>query len=144
MLGDGAPVKRSDFQEISRMRVREARALLNAGQNAGAYYLCGYAVECALKACIAKQVRRCDFPDKELATKAFVHDLGQLIRVAGLDVQFARDRKTAPALDVNWAIAKDWSEAARYDVGTSEAQARDLYSAVTRKNGILPWVRRRW
>lgn len=144
MLGDGSPVKRSDFQEISRMRAREARALLDAGQNAGAYYLCGYAVECALKACVAKQVRRCDFPDKDLANQAFTHDLEKLIRVAGLDVQLDRDRRAAPALDVNWAIAKDWSEAARYDASTSEAQARDLYSAVTGKNGILPWVRRRW
>ena len=31
-----------------------------------AYYMIGYCVECALKACIAKQIRRFDFPDKKL------------------------------------------------------------------------------
>jgi HEPN domain-containing protein len=32
--------------------------LLEAGLYAGAYYLAGYAVECALKACIAKKTAR--------------------------------------------------------------------------------------
>lgn len=44
----------------------------------------GYAVECALKACVAKQVRRYDFPDKKLANEAFTHDLEKLVRVSGL------------------------------------------------------------
>lgn len=126
------------------MRLREARALLDAGHSAGAYYLTGYAVECALKACVAKQVKRCDFPDKDLANKAFTHNLEQLVRVAGLEREFEADRNAEPHLAVNWAIAKDWSENARYDTGISETQARDLYSAVAGTNGVLPWVRRRW
>ena len=36
--------------------VTDARALLAAGCWAGAYYLAGYALECALKACILKFV----------------------------------------------------------------------------------------
>jgi hypothetical protein len=47
-------MNRNDFQKISRLRVKEAKALLDNGYPAGAYYLMGYAVECALKACIAK------------------------------------------------------------------------------------------
>ena len=61
---------RSDLQLLSRMRQREARVLLVNNHFAGAYYLTGYAVECALKAAVAKQVHRHDFPDKKLATDA--------------------------------------------------------------------------
>jgi len=38
--------------------------LLRLGLFDGAYYLAGYAVECALKACIAKGTQRFEFPDK--------------------------------------------------------------------------------
>jgi HEPN domain-containing protein len=138
-------MNRSSFQEISKIRVKEASALLNASHYPGAYYLMGYAVECALKACVARQVKQYDFPDKNLAIKAFTHDLEKLIRVAGLAPDFEMDRKTNQILDLNWAVVKDWSEAARYELGITEAEARDLYSACTaRKNGILSWIRKRW
>ena len=49
------------------MRVKEAAVLLQNGCPEGAYYLAGYAVECALKACVAKQTREHDFPDRKSA-----------------------------------------------------------------------------
>jgi len=64
----------------------------------GSYYLIGYAVECALKAYVAKQVRRYDFPDKKLANEAFTHDLEKLVRVAGLIPILERDMRAARAL----------------------------------------------
>jgi HEPN domain-containing protein len=137
-------LKRTDFQQIAKQRVAEAKALLDAGHHQGAYYLVGYTVECALKSCVAKQVNRCDFPDRKLAEKAFTHDLGQLLKVAGLELQFEQDRHANPALDVNWAIVKDWSETSRYDLGINALQARDLYSAVAGRNGVFPWLRKRW
>lgn len=136
---------RSDLQNLSRQRRREAAALLRARHFSGAYYLVGYAVECAFKACIAKQTRRFDFPSKQIAPKVFVHDLQVLVKLAGLAADLDRDLKANAALQVNWAIVKDWSEESRYDLSITRAQARDLYSACTsRKNGVLPWVRQRW
>jgi len=44
------------------MRLKDAEVLLQKGRNEAAYYLAGYAVECALKACIAKQTKRHEFP----------------------------------------------------------------------------------
>lgn len=138
-------MNRQDLQQISRTRVKEANTLLKAGHFAGAYYLIGYAAECALKACVAKQVRRFDFPDKKLANEAFTHDLEKLVRVAGLMPILDLDMKTARTLELNWAIVKDWSEASRYELSVTKAQARDMYSACTaRKNGILAWIRRQW
>ena len=137
-------MNRKEFQQISRIRVQEARTLLNAGHYPGAYYLMGYSVECALKACVAKQVKRYDFPNKNLANKAFTHDLEKLVEAAGLAPVFSTDRRANPALEVNWAVVKDWKESSRYELTITEAQARDLYSACTGRNGVLPWVRRRW
>jgi hypothetical protein len=137
-------MNRQHLQKIARLRVQEARILLNARQYAGAHYLIGYAIECALKACVAKQTRRYDFPDKRIANEAFTHDLEKLIRVAGLGLDFANDRTTNRALEINWAVVKDWSEAVRYEYGITEAQAKDLYSASVGRNGVLPWIRKRW
>jgi HEPN domain-containing protein len=135
---------RENFHKVSGLRVQEALTLLEAGHYPGAYYLIGYAVECALKACVAKQVKQYDFPDKKLANEAFTHDLEKLIRVSGLSPDFESDRKEDPELELNWAIVKDWSETVRYEFDITEFQARDLYSACTGRNGVLPWVKKRW
>jgi HEPN domain-containing protein len=56
-------MNRNDLRRLARIRLKEARALLEAKCLDGAYYLCGYAVECALKAGIAEVTRRSEFPD---------------------------------------------------------------------------------
>jgi len=138
-------VNRRDFQELSKMRRREAQALLAGRFFHGAYYLSGYALECALKACIAKQTKLHQFPDKKLAQDAHQHDLAKLLQLSGLQPEFDKELKTNAALQLNWAIAKDWSEASRYKRSLTQAEARDLYSACTaRRNGLLSWISRRW
>ena len=65
---------RATFQQLAEERLAEARALLKAGHPSGAYYLAGYAVECALKAKIAMQFRANEIPDRSLVNKAYDHD----------------------------------------------------------------------
>lgn len=138
-------MNRATFQRISELRRSDAKALLTAGHYPGAYYLVGYAVECALKACVAKQVQRYDFPDKLVANEAFTHDLKRLTKLSGLAPELEKEMQTNKTLEINWAVVKDWSESSRYEIGINETQARDLYSACTdRKNGVLYWIRRRW
>jgi HEPN domain-containing protein len=137
-------MNREVLQRIAFLRVQEASALLDAGFYAGAYYLIGYAVECALKACIAKQVKQYDFPDKKLANEAFTHDLKKLIRVAGLSRKFDDDRKVNENLNQNWAVVKDWNESARYEVSITESQAQDIYASITGSDGVLPWIKEQW
>src|SRR5450631_3647487 len=126
-------MNRGDLQSISRQRKREAWALIRARMYPGAYYLAGYAVECALKACIAKQTNKHDFPDKKFAADCWIHDLQKLVQLAGLGPELTLEMKGSPAFQVNWAIVKDWSEAVRYDLTITSAQAQDLYSACTRR-----------
>ena len=137
-------MNRDSFREISRLRQKEAQALLKTGHYPGAYYLAGYAVECALKACIARQTRRNDFPDKKFAEKAWTHDLEQLVRAAGLAPELEKAKKDG-AFELNWAMVKDWSESSRYESKISRDQAKNFYSAcVSRKHGILSWIKKRW
>ena len=63
-------MNRSSLQNLANERIKDAEALLMAGRWSGAYYLAGYAVECALKACFAKQTREYDFPQKSLQKTA--------------------------------------------------------------------------
>ena len=138
-------MNREALQLISTQRRREAAALLRARLFPGAYYLAGYCVECALKACIAKQTNRHDFPNKRLASEAWTHDLQKLVQLAGVGPELEKDMKASQALQLNWAIVKDWSESVRYDLTITEGQAKDLYSACTaRRSGILRWIRERW
>jgi HEPN domain len=139
-------LNRADLQQLAEDRVLDALALLNAGRWSGAYYLAGYAVECALKACLAKQTGLHDFPDKALAQRAFTHNVVELLDLAGLRLQLRLDTTPAanPALGVNWQHVKDWDERTRYQQMT-EAQALSLYHAVTdTSNGVLPWIKGHW
>lgn len=125
------------------MRRREALALLRAKQYAGAYYLAGYAAECALKSCIAKNLPKQRFPPRrgKPAKRYYQHDINALRDVAGLGAALTQ---ASQAVQANWAIVKDWSEQTRYLVNT-EKQARDLYRALTARNdGVLWWMQKHW
>jgi len=138
-------MNRQDLQRLSRARTREAKVLLDAGNFAGSYYLMGYAVECAIKAAIAKQTKRYDFPNKQLAIDSYKHDFKSLLQTAGLWNTLEAATRISPTLGDNWAVIKDWKETSRYDLSISETQARDLSSACTaRTNGLLQWLKTYW
>lgn len=137
-------MNRDDFRNLARTRRREARLLLQHRNYDGAYYLSGYVVECALKACIARKTKRYDFPDKDAVNKSYTHNLTQLIGQAGLDLELSEQMDSDELFAVNWAVVKDWSEASRYE-RHDRREARDLYSALTnRQHGVLQWLRHHW
>ncbi len=137
------PIYRKDFKSLAELRAEEARALLRSRKQMGAYYLAGYAVECALKACIAKQRKRFEFPPKRGSVdKMYSHDLKTLLALAGLEAQLEKESATDAHLKINWNTVKDWTAESRYK--TSGLNGRDLYNAVTGPHGVLPWIRLRW
>ena len=136
---------RVDFQQLTRLRLREARRLLAANLAAGAYYLTGHAVECALKACVARQTRRHDFPDKNRARESWDHDLNKLLSLADLQKALDNDAKQRRQLAINWAVVKDWQNASRYQPHITRQQADALYRAVSSRNdGVIRWIRQHW
>lgn len=136
-------LNRGDFQTLSRIRLREARALLKSGHFDGAYYLAGYAVECALKSCIARSTRRHDFPDKNTVNSSYTHNLGELVKVAGLNDELGQESASSTAFAANWATVKDWTEASRYSL-QGRAEAHLLLTAMSGKRGVVTWLRRHW
>ncbi|GAD89555.1 hypothetical protein VHA01S_021_00490 [Vibrio halioticoli NBRC 102217] len=134
-----------DLENLVQIRLSEAQALLDAGNFHGAYYLVGYSLECALKVCIAKQVKEYDFPNKQLANKCHTHNLTELLGVAGLKQRLAEKEKTDLDFKLNWAVAKDWSESARYECIIGENKAVDLFNAINEpQSGILAWLKTFW
>jgi len=129
---------------MADIRIAEAQSLFAAGFFDGAYYLAGYSVECALKACIARLTNQHDFPDKEFAQACYTHVIEKLVRAAGLTAQRDADAPAGSELADNWGIVKDWTESSRYKRNT-ESKAKDLIEAVTNAaNGVLPWIKARW
>jgi len=137
-------MNRTDLQRLSNARIREAKLLFVGKEYSGAYYLAGYAVECALKACFAKGVRRYDFPEKGRSDKVFTHDLPTLLKQARLNAELEAGIKVDSSLAASWNEVIKWSEASRYSVWTKN-QAEELIRAIlSRRDGVMPWIKQRW
>ena len=131
----------SDFQRLARVRLRAARLLLAGGCFDGAYYLGGYAVECALKACIAKKTQRHDFPDRD-SNKYYTHGLETLARIVG--PQLESDIKSSVAVQANWAIVTKWTHESRCAF-TPEQSAASLLKAISSpRDGVMACIRKHW
>jgi len=134
-------VNRSDLQRLARIRLREARLLLENDCYDGAYYIGGYAVECSLKACIAKKTRRHDFPDRD-ANKYYIHSLEKLAATVG--PQLIAELASTVGIKANWAIVAGWTHETRYAF-TTKPRAINLIKAISApREGIMACIRRHW
>jgi hypothetical protein len=145
----GVAVNRKALQKLARTRLVDAKALLGRKRWSGSYYLCGYVIECALKACLLRHLGESEaiFKDpgylKKLAG-CWTHDLDYLVTLAGLDAEFGAARGANKALEGNWKITGKWNERSRYEE-KAESEARGLYDAVSnRPDGVFQWIQSRW
>jgi len=139
-------VNRKALQDLAETRLLDANELLSSKRWSGAYYLSGYAVVCALKACVLVYVENTGviFEDKEYGKKCWTHDIETLVTAA--DLKTARDADIAfnLALGKNWLTVNKWSEVARYQNKT-ESEARLLFDAITdHADGVMRWIKVRW
>jgi hypothetical protein len=136
-------MKRRDFQSLAAIRLKEARHLLQKQCWDGAYYLAGYAVECGLKACIAKQAERHEFPDRDRTKQSYSHDLRTLVKTANLE-EALKIAEAHPEFAKHWRFVRNWSEQSRYQRRT-QTEAEQLLTAIQdRKQGVLRWLKERW
>ncbi|HTU91733.1 MAG TPA: HEPN domain-containing protein [Gemmataceae bacterium] len=140
---------RKTLQRIAKARLKDAKALLGRKRWSGAYYLCGYAIECALKSCLLRYLGESGaiFSEpgylKKLAD-CWTHDLVKLVNLAGLDAEFGIARGANAALENFWNVTKDWKETSRYEE-KSEAEAKTLYEAVNNNpDGVFRWIQNHW
>jgi HEPN domain-containing protein len=137
---------RADFQRLAELRLAEAKTLAREGQFSGAYYVAGYAIECALKARIAAQFRENEIPDKSLVNRIYTHDLTELLRLAGLEAELDVARNNDATINRRWSLVKNWNEQARYSFWTKE-QAEAIIDAIDGAAGIgglFEWLSTRW
>jgi HEPN domain-containing protein len=130
---------RDTFLILAERRLAEATLLLANGQPSGAYYLAGYAVECALKALIASGFRANEIPDLKRVRGICTHDLSDLLGIAGLKAALEDEVDANADMGERWSIAKDWSEQARYQIWTEE-RASAMLDAVGGDRGLLGWL----
>jgi len=137
-------MNRADLQNLAEERLTDSELLLTHARYGAAYYLAGYAVECALKACIARLTKEEDFYDKLRARKIFTHDLEELVVHAHLEDVFAQTCKKNAQFAINWARVNSWTEESRYDVRTKQ-EAEVLIIAVRDPiHGVMQCIRQYW
>ncbi len=139
---------------MAEERIRDAKALLDGGRWEFAYYVAGYAVECALKSCLLARMIHTAwvFEEKWNARECLTHDFGELIRLAGLTDELnnqlaasaAGGGSAGGAFAGHWGTVAQWKVGSRYQSRT-EAEARALYDAITHNpDGVLLWIRNYW
>ena len=143
-------MNRAQLQRLAQAKVDDALVLLAAGRWPTAYYVAGYAVEFALKACVLRHIDDTGriFADADYLrslSACWTHDFTKLVKLAGLEADFGRAHGANPTLKRYWDTAAGWTEASRYWETTTEADARELFEAITHDpDGVLTWIRTRW
>jgi len=136
-------VNRADFQLLADLRLEEAKVLHAASKYSGAYYIAGYSVEFALKACIAKTMKAEEWPDPKIVDKMWTHNLVELRGLAGLAQRMEEDMKTDRGLFGCWGAVKAWTENERYDRNTTSVDSAGLIEAIENpQSGVLSWIKR--
>lgn len=125
-------------------RAEDARVLLAGQRWAFAYYVAGYAVECALKSCVLARLIHTGLVFEDRVPDCKVHDLQKLLGHAGLTDELKAARTASPKFADYWSLAVLWVSDSRYGP-RSQSEAENLVTAVTDPtDGVLQWLRNYW
>ena len=152
-------MNRDELQRRADDWVAGAKALADpaVGQWSLAYYLVGYAVEFALKACILFRLPETgllyvdtsepiDLGGKKRALKLETfrtHDYEVLIDLARLRDRLEMRKAVGDGFLQHWKDVSKWTSEARYEQKDQPA-AETLIVAVTATDGVLPWLKTYW
>lgn len=135
---------REHLRAIAECKLDDALLLFENQRYSNAYYLVGYAIECALKACIARQVLAETIPDKGFINAVYTHRFDALIGLAGLRAELKTRQDESPQFQAYWALASEWTPEVRYE-SVDKATANLMLVAVADNDcGVLPWIRNFW
>lgn len=89
----------NDLRTLARARLNDAVVLFRNKRYDGAVYLCGYAVEIALKARICRTLKWAGFPETRREFEAYqslrTHDLDVLLKLSGIEERIKRTYSAA-------------------------------------------------
>jgi HEPN domain-containing protein len=135
---------RAGLKKLADEKLRDAQILFNAKSWSNAYYLAGYAVELAIKACIAKSFEAETIPDLALVKRTYQHKFPSLIGTAGLTAELQKQEQVSQDFRTAWGVVNQWSPDDRY-VENGEQDAKELIEAISHAtHGVLPWIKTHW
>lgn len=97
-----------------------------------------------IEACIAKDTRRYQFPDKKKVDLSHSHVLLQLIKVAGLEDEHSERVSGDPDFRTNWDVVQSWSEQSRYRRHGQESADGLLLAVSDKRHGVITWIKLHW
>jgi len=107
-------ISSQELQTISRERIRDARVLFNNRAYDGSMYICGYAIELALKAVICKNLCLAGIPhtSEEFSNiaKLKTHNLEELLKQTPGSVS----AKIKSNYLADWSTVLQWNPEMRY------------------------------
>ncbi|MCA9102809.1 MAG: HEPN domain-containing protein [Planctomycetales bacterium] len=141
-------MKRNEWQQLATDRLQDAEILLDNGRWQAAYYLAGYAVECALKSCIVRYVQanaEVIFKEPGYQNKCWTHNLDVLIERTGFEGDLKDEIANNADFGGYWGVVSEWTESSRYNSQITETEAKDLYAAIGHDpDGVMRWLQNRW
>ncbi|MBX9578918.1 MAG: HEPN domain-containing protein [Gemmataceae bacterium] len=143
-------MNQAELRTLAEERIEDAKVLLDGERWEFAYYVAGYAVECALKSCVLARMIHTGwvFEDKANVKDCLTHDFGKLVELSGLkaelDAQLAASTAAGGEFVGYWGTVSLWRVTTRY-AAKSQAEAEALYEAITHDpHGVLKWIRTYW
>jgi HEPN domain-containing protein len=125
-----------NLHTLALARIKDAEVLLSAGRFDGAVYLCGYAIEFALKGRICRTLNWSIYPsEKGFADyRTFqTHNLDVLLHLSGLESKVKNEYLA------EWSQASTWDTASRYRIigSASSEDAQFMLESVKKLLEVL-------
>lgn len=123
-------IDRTELRKLAKARLKDAEVLSASQRYDGAVYVCGYAVELALKARICRTLHWAEFPETNNEFKGLTslktHNFDILLKLSG------REPHVKLKNLADWSIATLWGPELRYRAaGTAtKTEASDMIGAV--------------
>ena len=127
-------ISRIDLQKMAQAKLEDAEVLLQAQRYDSAVYICGYAVELALKARICLVLNWNGYPSDNAEFQKYqsfkTHDLKVLLRLSGTEGIMTNKYKS------EWSAVNTWNPELRYKlVGSTSFQTAS--SMITNTKTLL-------
>jgi hypothetical protein len=127
----------TDLMTIARERLTDAESLYHANRFDGAVYLCGYAIELALKHKICQTLNWAGFPSTSREFENYkslkTHNLAVLLSFTGIEALVKSTYLT------EWSAVSNWNPEERYNISgqVSQSDALLMLNSANTLLGIL-------
>jgi hypothetical protein len=117
----------ASLRSLANTRLSESDTLVYNGHYDGAVYLCGYAIELALKGKICDTLKWKEFPFNPNEFRDYqsfrTHDLDVLLHLSGIEAAIKSDHLE------DWSQVADWNPDLRYRTGAHRESVQSMINS---------------